>query len=44
MLEIEVNELQLIGAFIPDYSGLLEDPHGEGCIDRIDSFLQTLCF
>lgn len=33
VLEIEVNELQLIGAFIPEYSGVLEDPHGEGCID-----------
>lgn len=33
VFEIEVNELQLIAAFIPDYSRALEDPHGERCID-----------
>lgn len=34
MLEIEVNELQLIAAFIPDYSRALEDPRGQGCIHK----------
>lgn len=34
VLEIEVNELQLIAAFIPDYSRALEDPRGGGCIDK----------